>query len=77
MFKPASSRLAEVAQVVHLDSRGHSQSDRGDPSPTRFPGHPAKLTTTGTCCSTCCETSCLSARGLLSARDPSGTNAHS
>jgi proline iminopeptidase len=32
VFKPAYARLAEVAQVVHLDFRGHGRSDRGDPA---------------------------------------------
>lgn len=32
VFKPAYSCLAEVAQVVYLDFRGHGRSDRDDPS---------------------------------------------
>ena len=32
VFKPAYSRLADVAQVVYLDFRGHGRSDRGDRS---------------------------------------------
>lgn len=32
VFKPAYSRLAEVAQVIYLDFRGHGRSDRGDPA---------------------------------------------
>jgi pimeloyl-ACP methyl ester carboxylesterase len=31
-FKPAFSRLAEVAQVVYVDHRGNGRSERGDPS---------------------------------------------
>jgi proline iminopeptidase len=32
VFKPAYARLAEVAQVIYLDFRGHGRSDRGDPA---------------------------------------------
>ena len=32
LFKPAYSALADVAQLVYLDFRGHGRSDRGDPS---------------------------------------------
>ncbi|MGY1633505.1 alpha/beta fold hydrolase [Geodermatophilus sp. SYSU D01186] len=32
VFKPAYSRLADVAQVVYLDFRGHGRSDQGDRS---------------------------------------------
>jgi proline iminopeptidase len=31
-FKPAFSRLTEIAQVVYLDHRGNGRSDRGDPA---------------------------------------------
>ncbi|MGE5289467.1 MAG: alpha/beta fold hydrolase [Micromonosporaceae bacterium] len=32
VFKPAYSQLADVAQVLYLDFRGHGRSDRGDPA---------------------------------------------
>lgn len=32
VFKPGYGGLAEVAQVVYLDFRGHGRSDRGDPA---------------------------------------------
>jgi pimeloyl-ACP methyl ester carboxylesterase len=32
MFKPAFSQLADVAQVVYLDHRGHGRSSRGKPA---------------------------------------------
>lgn len=32
VFRPAFSQLADVAQVVYLDPRGHGRSDRGDPA---------------------------------------------
>jgi pimeloyl-ACP methyl ester carboxylesterase len=35
-FKPDFGRLAEVAQVVYLDLRGHGRSDWGDPLAWRF-----------------------------------------
>ena len=31
-FKPAFSRLTEIAQVVYFDHRGNGRSDRGDPA---------------------------------------------
>jgi proline-specific peptidase len=36
-FKPAFSRLADVAQVVYLDHRGNGRSDRGDPAKWNLP----------------------------------------
>ncbi len=36
-FKPAFSRLSEIAQVVYLDHRGQGRSDRGDPSKYNLP----------------------------------------
>jgi proline iminopeptidase len=36
-FKPAFSRLAEVAQVVYLDHRGQGRSDRGNPLKYNLP----------------------------------------
>jgi proline iminopeptidase len=32
VFRPAYSQLADVAQVVYVDYRGHGRSDQGDPS---------------------------------------------
>jgi pimeloyl-ACP methyl ester carboxylesterase len=32
VFRPAYSQLADVAQVLYLDFRGHGRSDRGDPA---------------------------------------------
>lgn len=32
VFKPAFAQLADVAQVIYLDFRGHGRSDRGDPA---------------------------------------------
>lgn len=32
VFRPSYSQLADAAQVVYLDLRGHGRSDRGDPS---------------------------------------------
>ena len=32
VFRPSYSQLADTAQVVYLDLRGHGRSDRGDPS---------------------------------------------
>src|SRR5882757_3585934 len=36
-FKPAFSRLADVAQVVYLDHRGQGRSDRGNQSKYNLP----------------------------------------
>ena len=35
-FKPDFARLAEAAQVVYLDLRGHGRSERGDPADWSF-----------------------------------------
>jgi proline iminopeptidase len=35
-FKPDFARLAQVAQVIYLDLRGHGRSGRGDPADWRF-----------------------------------------
>ena len=35
-FKPDFGRLAEAAQVVYLDLRGHGRSERGDPADWSF-----------------------------------------
>jgi proline iminopeptidase len=35
-FKPEFERLAEAAQVVYLDLRGHGRSERGDPADWSF-----------------------------------------
>ncbi len=32
VFKPSYSQLADVAQIIYLDLRGHGRSDRGDPT---------------------------------------------
>jgi pimeloyl-ACP methyl ester carboxylesterase len=32
VFRPSFAQLADVAQVVYLDPRGHGRSDRGDPA---------------------------------------------
>jgi proline iminopeptidase len=36
LFKPDYGVLAEVAQVVYLDHRGHGRSDQGDPADWRL-----------------------------------------
>jgi proline iminopeptidase len=36
-FKPDFSRLADIAQVVHLDHRANGRSDRGDPAKWNLP----------------------------------------
>ena len=39
-FKPVFSRLADVAQVVYVDHRGHGRSDRGRPPSGRWTPSP-------------------------------------
>ncbi|MGH7924866.1 MAG: alpha/beta fold hydrolase [Candidatus Binatus sp.] len=36
-FKPAFSRVTEIAQVIYLDHRGNGRSDRGDPAKWNLP----------------------------------------